>query len=127
MFLFVFVNVGVSVDFSINLEVDKVFLGVILGFCLGKFLGIFFIIFISEKFKIIVCFKGISWWYILGVGFLVGIGFIMFMFIFNLVFMSEYKDVMEVVKIVILFGFLIFGIIGVLYLFVLDKKVVLKK
>ncbi|GAA9686937.1 sodium/proton antiporter NhaA [Helicobacter pylori] len=125
--LFAFANAGVSVDSSINLEVDKVLLGVILGLCLGKPLGIFLITFISEKLKITARPKGISWWHILGAGLLAGIGFTMSMFISNLAFTSEHKDAMEVAKIAILLGSLISGIIGALYLFLLNQRAALKK
>ncbi|MGL2743843.1 Na+/H+ antiporter NhaA, partial [Helicobacter pylori] len=66
-------------------------------------------------------------WHILGAGLLAGIGFTMSMFISNLAFTSEHEDAMEVAKIAILLGSLISGIIGALYLFVLDKRAALKK
>ncbi|GGL21703.1 hypothetical protein GCM10012284_65290 [Mangrovihabitans endophyticus] len=49
------------------------------------------------------------------------------MFISNLAFTSEHKDAMEVAKIAILLGSLISGIIGALYLFLLNQRVALKK
>ncbi|WP_104760625.1 sodium/proton antiporter NhaA [Helicobacter cetorum] len=120
--LFAFANAGVSISSDTNLGVDKVFLGVVLGLCLGKPLGIFLITFIGEKLKITARPKGISWWHILGAGLLAGIGFTMSMFISNLAFTSEHKDAMEVAKIAILFGSLISGALGALYLSILGRK-----
>lgn len=89
-------------------------LGIILGLVLGKPIGILLLCFIAIKTGIAELPGKLKWNQMLGAGFLAGIGFTMSIFISLLAFDSEFLITES--KISILFGSLISGIIGFIWL-----------
>ncbi|WP_235826956.1 Na+/H+ antiporter NhaA [Aliarcobacter vitoriensis] len=87
--IFAFSNAGVLLDFTAVTQHLMVVLGVALGLLIGKPLGIFSFVYIATKFKLIKKPANISWFEILSVGFIAGIGFTMSIFIANLAFTDE--------------------------------------
>ncbi len=112
--IFAFSNAGVLLDFSTVLANWMIVLGVSLGLLIGKPLGIFGFTYIAAKLKIVRKPKNISWFEILGVGFIAGIGFTMSMFIANLAFIDE--DTISAIKIGIFTASLIATVIGMILL-----------
>ncbi|WP_428026939.1 Na+/H+ antiporter NhaA [Arcobacter sp.] len=116
--LFAFSNAGVLIDFSgINTNL-MIVLGVVLGLIIGKPIGIFGFTYLATKLKIIKKPENISWYEILAVGFLGGIGFTMSIFITHLAFLDE--SIISAVKLGVFAASFIAAIIGVL-LIVLKK------
>ncbi|MES2133801.1 MAG: Na+/H+ antiporter NhaA [Bacteroidota bacterium] len=64
-------------------------IGIFLGLFIGKPLGIILVMFALTKSKIVALPKGISWYDILGMGCIAGIGFTMSIFITQLAFSEE--------------------------------------
>ncbi len=96
-------------------------LGIILGLVFGKPIGILLICFLVIKLKIAELPGRLNWNQMLGAGMLAGIGFTMSIFIALLAFDSDFLITES--KISILFGSLISGIIGFLWLkWVLNKE-----
>ncbi|WP_428023540.1 Na+/H+ antiporter NhaA [Arcobacter sp.] len=110
--LFAFSNAGVLIDFSgINANL-MIVLGVVLGLIIGKPIGIFGFTYLATKLKIIKKPENISWYEILAVGFLGGIGFTMSIFITHLAFLDE--SIISAVKLGVFAASFIAAIIGVL-------------
>jgi Na+:H+ antiporter, NhaA family len=117
--LFAFSNAGVLIDFSTISANMMIVLGVVLGLILGKPIGIFGFTFLATKFGIIKKPDDISWYDVLAVGFLGGIGFTMSIFITHLAFSDE--TIIAAVKLGVFAASFIAAIIGVL-LIMLKKK-----
>jgi Na+:H+ antiporter, NhaA family len=117
--LFAFSNAGVLIDFSTISANMMIVLGVVLGLILGKPIGIFGFTFLATKFGIIKKPDDISWYDVLAVGFLGGIGFTMSIFITHLAFSDE--TIIAAVKLGVFAASFIAAVIGVL-LIVLKKK-----
>ncbi|WP_198304496.1 Na+/H+ antiporter NhaA [Arcobacter vandammei] len=109
--IFAFSNAGVLLDFTAVTEHLMIVLGVALGLLLGKPLGIFSFVYIATKLKIIKKPANITWFEILSVGFIAGIGFTMSIFIANLAFTDEV--VISAIKIGIFLASFIATVIGV--------------
>ena len=87
--LFAFSNAGVLIDFSTVSANLMIVLGVIFGLIIGKPIGIFGFTFLATKLGLIKKPNNISWYDVLAVGFLGGIGFTMSIFITHLAFADE--------------------------------------
>ena len=118
--LFAFSNAGVLIDFSTVDANLMIVLGVVFGLLIGKPIGIFGFTYLATKLKIVKKPDDISWFDVVAVGFLGGIGFTMSIFITHLAFDSE--AVIAAVKLGIFVASFIAAIIGVL-LILSSKKV----
>jgi Na+:H+ antiporter, NhaA family len=114
--VFAFANAGVSLA---GLSADKllhpVTLGILLGLVIGKQLGVLGFTWIAVRLGIGTAPAGTSWLQMYGLALLTGIGFTMSLFIGTLAFTSPgYHDA---VRIGVLGGSLICGVVGYLVLF----------
>ena len=110
--LFAFSNAGVIIDFtSFNANI-MIVMGVILGLLIGKPVGIFGFTYLAHKLKIIKKPDNISWYEVVAVGFLGGIGFTMSIFITHLAFVDE--SIISAVKLGVFIASFIAAVIGVL-------------
>lgn len=110
--LFAFSNAGVLIDFSgINANL-MIVLGVVFGLIIGKPIGIFGFTYLATKLRIIKKPENISWYEVLAVGFLGGIGFTMSIFITHLAFADE--AIISAVKLGVFLASFIAAIVGVL-------------
>jgi Na+:H+ antiporter, NhaA family len=110
--LFAFSNAGVSIDFSLVSQHFMVVLGVVLGLVIGKPVGIVGFVYIANKLKLIHKPDNLSWYEIIAVGFLGGIGFTMSIFITHLAFLDE--TLIDAVKLGVFVASFIAAVIGVL-------------
>ena len=118
--LFAFSNAGVLIDFSTIDANLMIVLGVVFGLLIGKPIGIFGFTYLATKLKIVKKPDDISWFDVIAVGFLGGIGFTMSIFITHLAFTDE--AIIAAVKLGIFVASFIAAIIGVL-LILSSKKV----
>lgn len=110
--IFAFSNAGVLLDFSTVWTNWMIVLGVALGLLVGKPLGIFGFTYAATKLNIIKKPKNISWFEIISVGFIAGIGFTMSIFIANLAFIDE--DTISAIKIGIFTASFMATVIGMI-------------
>ena len=118
--LFAFSNAGVLIDFSTVSANLMIVLGVLFGLILGKPIGIVGFTYLLTKLKIIKKPDNISWFEVIAVGFLGGIGFTMSIFITHLAFNDE--GIIAAVKLGIFAASLIAAILGVILVLVSSKK-----
>ena len=118
--LFAFSNAGVLMDFSTVSANLMIVLGVVFGLIIGKPIGIVGFTYLLTKLKIIKKPDNISWFEVIAVGFLGGIGFTMSIFITHLAFIDE--GIIAAVKLGIFAASLIAAIIGVLLILMMKKK-----
>jgi NhaA family Na+:H+ antiporter len=95
-------------------------LGIITGLFFGKVVGITLITFIAVKLGICRLPMNLNWKHIIGAGFLAGIGFTMSIFITNLAFKTN-PELINSSKMAILLTSLLSGIVGYIWLVMLDK------
>jgi len=119
--VFALANAGVtfSENFSTALS-SKVTLGVFFGLFIGKLIGVFGTVFLLTKLKIAVLPKHTTYYQMLGVSFLAGIGFTMSLFVTSLAF-TELHYTTEA-KIGIFAASILSGIVGYFILRNLGKK-----
>ena len=96
-------------------------LAVLFGLVLGKDIGISIFAWLSLKIGIARLPKGVDFYHIVGIGFLAGIGFTMSLFISALAFEGQ-PELIEQAKLGILFGSIIAGILGTLFLLFASRK-----
>lgn len=119
--VFALANAGVTFKGDIMSELsDSVTLGVMAGLLIGKPVGITLFSYISVKLGIAKLPEGEGWSRILGIGMLAGIGFTMSIFIANLAFKEAY--LIDYAKTGILFASLASGILGFLYLMMVNGR-----
>lgn len=94
--------------------------GIGLGLLIGKPLGILLSFFVITKLKIVKLPEGVTWYDVLALGCIAGIGFTMSIFITHLAFADEL--LIQSSKMMILMASCIAGLIGYL-LFLLKKKI----
>ncbi|MFT4074935.1 MAG: Na+/H+ antiporter NhaA [Asticcacaulis sp.] len=110
--IFGFANAGVSLaGFSSETLLQPVPLGVALGLFLGKQLGVFSACVIAIKLRIAALPAGTSWAQLYALSILTGIGFTMSLFIGLLAF-PTHPEIQDVVKIGVLAGSVLAGVIG---------------
>lgn len=119
--LFAFSNAGVLLDFSTVSANLMIVLGVVFGLLLGKPIGIFGFTYILTKLRIIKKPENISWFEVLAVGFLGGIGFTMSIFITHLAFDNE--TIISAVKLGVFGASFIAAILGILFVLASNKKI----
>lgn len=113
--LFALANAGVSFGGNLGaIWTHSVSLGIILGLFLGKQVGIFFFSWLSIKLGLGERPYGVSWLKLYGVSILGGVGFTMSLFIAGLAFGQPSMD--DMAKMGILFGSLISGVVGFVFL-----------
>jgi NhaA family Na+:H+ antiporter len=113
--IFAFANSGIVISgISHDIFFDKIVLGIIFGLFFGKQIGIFSVVYLLEKLKICQFFKDASWLEFYGVAIIAGIGFTMSLFIGNLAFINP--EIIDKVRIGVIFGSLLSGIFGIIVL-----------
>ncbi|MEQ1941325.1 Na+/H+ antiporter NhaA [Mesorhizobium sp. VNQ89] len=110
--IFGFANAGVSfAGLSLGVLGDDLTLGVALGLLVGKLVGVFGSAWLVIRFRLADMPMGAGTFQLVGVSLLCGIGFTMSLFIGLLAF-ADYPHLQEEVKVGILFGSLLAGILG---------------
>ena len=117
--LFAFSNAGVIIDFSTISANLMIVLGVVFGLIVGKPVGIFGFTYIATKIGLIKKPDDISWYDVIAVGFLGGIGFTMSIFITHLAFNDE--TIIAAVKLGVFAASFIAAVVGVM-LIMMKKK-----
>ncbi|WP_192483140.1 MULTISPECIES: Na+/H+ antiporter NhaA [Cysteiniphilum] len=113
--LFAFANAGISFSgMSLSHLFHPVSLGIILGLFLGKQIGIFISLYLFSKTKYFTIGRQLSVPQLYGISLVCGIGFTMSLFIGTLAFSTP--DLMNMVKVGVLVGSLISGLVGYLVL-----------
>ncbi len=118
--LFAFSNAGVLIDFSTISANLMIVLGVVFGLVIGKPIGIFGFTYLLTKLKIIKKPDNISWFEIIAVGFLAGIGFTMSIFITHLAF--EDATIIAAVKLGIFIASFIAAVLGIILVLASSQK-----
>lgn len=113
--IFAFANAGVSLA---GLQFSDLFaplaLGIAAGLVIGKQIGVFGFMFVATKIGLVRRPMGVSWMQLYGLACLTGIGFTMSLFIGNLAFVDP--EQIETVKLGVISGSLVSGILGFLIL-----------
>ena len=113
--VFAFANAGVNfTGIGIDDLRQPLTLGIVVGLFLGKQIGVFLATWIGVKSGIARLPENVSWKHIHGVACLTGVGFTMSLFIGSLAFMTV--DVMNAVRLGVVLGSVLSGIIGYLLL-----------
>ncbi len=118
--LFAFSNAGVLIDFSTVSANLMIVSGVVFGLLIGKPIGIFGFTYLLTKLRIIKKPENISWFEVIAVGFLGGIGFTMSIFITHLAFVDE--GIIAAVKLGIFGASFIAAIFGILLILASSRK-----
>ncbi len=115
--IFAFTNAGLTIGKITLPELlsSPISLGIGFGLALGKPLGITLFAFIAYKLRLITLPSGITWWQIIGVGMLAGIGFTMSLFIGHLSFHDPHT--LDIAKLSILLTSLFSAIVGSIILY----------
>ena len=110
--IFALINAGVTIEGVSFSEVlsHNITVGVILGLLVGKPIGVFLLSYIAVKLKIADLPQGVTWFHVVGVGFLAGIGFTMALFISNLALKTPELEIYS--KVGILTASVLAGIVG---------------
>ncbi|KQS65606.1 sodium:proton antiporter [Rhizobium sp. Leaf371] len=119
--IFGFANAGVSfAHITLPALIEPVTLGVAMGLVLGKCIGVFGTVFLLVKMNLADLPAKASWGQTLGVSLVCGIGFTMSLFIGLLAFSDP--DMQDRVKVGILIGSLIAGLLGYTILRVTNRR-----
>ena len=109
--VFAFANAGVSfTGIGIDDLLQPLTLGIAVGLFLGKQIGVFLATWIGVKSGIARLPENVSWKHVYGVACLTGVGFTMSLFIGSLAFTTA--DVMNAVRLGVVLGSVLSGIIG---------------
>ncbi|MBN1330909.1 MAG: Na+/H+ antiporter NhaA [Candidatus Heimdallarchaeota archaeon] len=110
--LFAIANSGINFfALETNPFTERIFWGIFCGLVIGKPTGVFLFIFLLTRFKAFKLPSNIKWLHIMGIGFLMGIGFTMSNFIAGLAYSTD-AAFLSSAKIAILVGSLISGVAG---------------
>lgn len=113
--VFAFANAGVNfTGIGIDDLLQPLTLGIAVGLFLGKQIGVFLATWIGVKSGIARLPENVSWKHVYGVACLTGVGFTMSLFIGSLAFTTV--DVMNAVRLGVVLGSVLSGIIGYLLL-----------
>ena len=113
--VFAFANAGVNfTGIGIDDLLQPLTLGIAVGLFLGKQIGVFLATWICVKSGIARLPENVSWKHVYGVACLTGVGFTMSLFIGSLAFTTA--DVMNAVRLGVVLGSVLSGIIGYLLL-----------
>jgi NhaA family Na+:H+ antiporter len=120
--IFAFANAGVSLSgVTLTTLAEPIPLGIVAGLVLGKLIGIFGVSAIVIKLGLARLPVGSGWTSLLGIASLCGIGFTMSLFIGGLAF-EEAEQHMQAVRLGVLGGSLIAGVLGASLLFLGTKR-----
>ena len=115
--LFAFTNAGVDLrGLPIDVIFDSVTLGIIFGLCVGKPVGVMLFSWLVLQISRIKLPARTTWLEMFGVAALCGIGFTMSLFLGTLAFQGKNPHLMAEVKLGVLVGSIISGILGALIL-----------
>jgi NhaA family Na+:H+ antiporter len=121
--LFALANSGINFfTLGTNPFTERIFWGIFCGLVIGKPLGVFLFTFLLTRFKAFKLTRNVNWLHIIGIGFLMGIGFTMANFIAGLAY-AENTTYLAVAKIAILLGSLLSGVIGYIVLHFSIKQI----
>jgi NhaA family Na+:H+ antiporter len=113
--IFALANAGVQISMEgLPSEAPTILGGVALGLLLGKPIGLVGITWLTVRLGIAPMLVGATWWHVLGVGVLAGIGFTMSLFIASLAFVGN--GYLAVTKIAVLGTSLLAGALGMFIL-----------
>ncbi len=111
--LFAFANSGLLFsDIKVTTLLNPLTLGIGLGLFLGKQLGVFGSCWLAVKTKFVKLPNKMNWLHLYGVSLLCGIGFTISLFIGDLAFSNAEAQYLSLVKMGVIFGSLISGIVG---------------
>jgi NhaA family Na+:H+ antiporter len=117
--LFAFANAGVNLSgLGWSILLDKVTLGIVLGLVLGKQLGVFSLVWLMVKMKWAKLPRFSNWLEMYGVACLCGIGFTMSLFLGTLAFQDDSPSYLTEVRVGVLLGSALSGLIGAMILYV---------
>ncbi|MBN1330706.1 MAG: Na+/H+ antiporter NhaA [Candidatus Heimdallarchaeota archaeon] len=120
--IFAISNSGINFfEMASNPFTSRLFWGIIMGLVLGKPLGILTSSLILKKVKLFNMPSNTTWYHVVGMAFLMGIGFTMSSFLAGLSFHSN-LEMLNISKIAILIGSAISGAIGFIILKISVKK-----
>ncbi|WP_419600270.1 Na+/H+ antiporter NhaA [Thiolapillus sp.] len=121
--VFALANAGIPIDFGAMDEIfaDSVALGVIMGLVLGKLLGIAGMVWLMVKLGWSHLLHGLGFGHIMGAALMGGIGFTMSIFVAELAFANDPKDLL-MAKTGVLLASLIAGVTGFLWLRIISSK-----
>jgi NhaA family Na+:H+ antiporter len=120
--IFALANSGINFfTLGTNPFTKRIFWGIFCGLVIGKPLGVILFTFLFTRFKAFKLSKNVNWLHILGIGFLMGIGFTMANFIAGLAY-ADNDTFLAIAKIAILLGSLISGVAGYIVLNYSVKK-----
>jgi NhaA family Na+:H+ antiporter len=116
--IFALANAGIPIDFKNlgSLLLEPVTIGIMVGLFFGKAIGIFLSSWLILRLSLSVLPEGVTLSQILGIAFLAGIGFTMSIFIGTLAF-AQQPELLHQAKIGIVFGSLVSGITGYIWLY----------
>lgn len=122
--IFAFANAGVSlIGIHFSYFLNTLPLGIILGLFLGKLSGITSFTWLAVKTRIAQLPENVNWTGVFGVSMLCGIGFTMSLFIGTLAFREAESVYAALVRVGVLTGSILSGIIGYLFLrFTLSER-----
>lgn len=121
--IFAFFNAGVSFEgITLKTFTHSIPLGIAAGLFIGKQLGVFGAAWIAVKAKLAKLPEGASWSWIYGIAMVCGIGFTMSLFIGTLAFNETDKHYAVLVRLGVLLGSLLSGVLGYFILFFKSKK-----
>ncbi|MBD3189431.1 MAG: Na+/H+ antiporter NhaA [Candidatus Heimdallarchaeota archaeon] len=120
--LFALANSGINFfTLGTNPFTERIFWGIFCGLVFGKPIGVLLFTFLFTRLKAFKLSRNVNWLHIIGIGFLMGIGFTMANFIAGLAY-AENATYLAVAKIAILLGSLLSGVIGYVVLHFSIKK-----
>ncbi len=111
--VFALVNAGVTLfDFHLGMLLHPVVLGIALGLFIGKQVGIFLPLYYYVKRRRYLSTDNISLGQVYGLALICGVGFTMSLFIGGLAYKQSHPELMNLVKIGVLGGSMLSGILG---------------
>jgi NhaA family Na+:H+ antiporter len=118
--LFAFVNSGINLSyFGVKDLLNPLSLGIILGLFIGKQFGVFISLFIAIKSKLFLPTFKLNWLQLYGVSILTGIGFTVSLFISELSFVTDIKELSKL-------GILVASLLSAIFGFIILKLSVSK-
>jgi NhaA family Na+:H+ antiporter len=118
--VFALANAGVAISTDTNFDKTLLF-NIAISLFVGKFLGVALASYLGVKLKITELPSGVNFKHILGVAAIAGVGFTMSIFIDNLAFAGDTLRI-DTIKIGIILGSLISGIVGFIILKTVSKS-----
>ena len=115
--IFAFTNAGVSfAGLSLSVFLNSVPLGIMVGLLVGKIIGISGTVWVAVKLGIATLPRDCSWTAMISLSCLCGIGFTVSLFIGNLAFVGGHEELVNYVRLGVLTGSAVAGMLGYLML-----------